>query len=109
MLNYLRVSMGNEMPFTQSWSKAGMECWKRAMGDTWGSSPGGQGSLPRMFNAACVTNAAKQQLLRTDNYLQDSPRRTGSKHTLWRVNPAEAQRQEPVRAAAMSFALLWVK
>lgn len=33
----------------------------------------------------------------------------GSKHTLWRVNPAEAQRQEPVRAAAMSFALLWVK
>lgn len=35
-----------------------MECWKRAMGDTWGSSPGGQGSLLRMFNTACVTNAA---------------------------------------------------
>lgn len=60
-----------------------MECWKRAMGDTWGSSPGGQGSLPRMFNTACVTNAAEQQLLQTDNYLQDSQRRTGSKHALW--------------------------
>lgn len=61
-----------------------MECWKSGgTVDILGSLPGGQGSLPRMLNIACVINAAKQQLLRMDAYLQESQRRTGSKRVPW--------------------------